>query len=159
MGEHKQDCNEHLYIYACMLSHFSHVRLFATLWTIACQAPLFMGFSRQVYWSGFPLPSPGIEPTSHVSCISRRLLYRWHHLGSPLHIQDLLCLDVFGRKYHTAQHSQENTFMMWRGETEGHETHHGPQGRPLLRLCMTSSLALSLDLLSYFMPLCTARFH
>ena len=31
---------------------FSHVWLFATLWTIACQAPLFMGFSRQEYWSG-----------------------------------------------------------------------------------------------------------
>ena len=32
---------------ACMLSHFSHVRLFATLWTVACQAPLSMEFSRQ----------------------------------------------------------------------------------------------------------------
>ena len=32
---------------ACMLSCFSHVRLFATPWTVACQAPLSMGFSRQ----------------------------------------------------------------------------------------------------------------
>ena len=41
-----------------------------TPWTIVCQAPLSMGFSRQEYWSGFPFPSPGdlsdpgIKPTS-----------------------------------------------------------------------------------------------
>ena len=38
--------------HVCMLSCFSHVRLFVTPWTIAHQAPLFMGFSRQEYWSG-----------------------------------------------------------------------------------------------------------
>ena len=43
----------------CTLSCFSHVRLFVTLWTVACQAPLSMGFSRQEYWSGFPCPPPG----------------------------------------------------------------------------------------------------
>ena len=37
---------------------FSHVRLFETPWTAAYQAPLSMGFSRQEYWSGVPLPSP-----------------------------------------------------------------------------------------------------
>ena len=47
-----------------------HVRLFAILWTVAYQAPLSMGFSRQEYWSGLPFPSPGnlpdpgIEPRS-----------------------------------------------------------------------------------------------
>ena len=40
----------------CMLSHFSHVQLFATLWTIAHQVPLSMGFFRQEYWSGLPYP-------------------------------------------------------------------------------------------------------
>ena len=40
----------------------SHLRLFATPWTIAYQAPLSMGFSRQEYWSGLPLPSPGDLP-------------------------------------------------------------------------------------------------
>ena len=39
-----------------------HVRLFATLWTIAYQAYLSMGLSRQEYWSGFPFPSPGHLP-------------------------------------------------------------------------------------------------
>ena len=53
-----------------MLSRFSHVRLFATLWTVARQAPLSMRFSRQEYWSVLPcpppgdLPHPGIEPGS-----------------------------------------------------------------------------------------------
>ena len=37
----------------------SWVQLFATPWTVACQALLFMEFSRQGYWSGFPFPSPG----------------------------------------------------------------------------------------------------
>ena len=52
---------------------FNHVRLFATLWTIAHQAPLSMGFSRQECWSGLPgpppgdLPDSGIEPTSLMS--------------------------------------------------------------------------------------------
>ena len=50
--------------------HLSHVQLFATPQTVAHQAPLSMGFSRQEYWSGLPFPSPGdlpdpaIEPKS-----------------------------------------------------------------------------------------------
>ena len=62
-----------MYIFVCMLSHFSHVQLFATLWTIACQAPLSMGFFWQEYWSGLPcpppedLPNPGIELVSLTS--------------------------------------------------------------------------------------------
>ena len=53
-----------------MLNHFSHVQLFVTLWTVACQVPLCMGFSRQDYWSGLAcpppgnLPNPGAEPFS-----------------------------------------------------------------------------------------------
>ena len=42
----------------CVLSSFSRVRLFATPWTIALQAPLSMRFSKQEYWSGLPFPSP-----------------------------------------------------------------------------------------------------
>ena len=40
----------------------SHVQLFETPWTVAHQAPLSMGFPRQEYWSGLPLPSPGDLP-------------------------------------------------------------------------------------------------
>ena len=53
-----------------MCQLFSCVCLFVTPWTVACQAPLSMGFSRQEYWSGLPFPSPedlpdqGIEPES-----------------------------------------------------------------------------------------------
>ena len=43
-----------------LLSRFSRVRLFATPWTAAYQAPLPMGFSRQEYWNGVPLPSPNL---------------------------------------------------------------------------------------------------
>ena len=43
-----------------MLSCFSCVWLFVTLWTSACQAPLSVGFSRQEYWSGLPCPPPGV---------------------------------------------------------------------------------------------------
>ena len=56
-----------------MLSCFSRVQLFATPWTVALQAPLSVGFSRQEYWSGLPrpppgdLPDPGIQPASLMS--------------------------------------------------------------------------------------------
>ena len=45
---------------------FSCVQLFAIPWTVAYQAPLSMGFSRQEYWSGLPLPSPGDLPNSGI---------------------------------------------------------------------------------------------
>ena len=57
-------------MYVCGLSRFRHAQLCAMLWSIARQAPLSMGVSRQGYWSGlrFPspgdLPDPGIEPRS-----------------------------------------------------------------------------------------------
>ena len=57
----------------CVLHCFIEVRLFATPWTVAHQAPLSMGFSRQEYWSGLPCPPPrdlpnlGIEPLSLMS--------------------------------------------------------------------------------------------
>ena len=57
-------------LYACVLSYdFSYARLCATLWAVACQAPLSMGFCRQEYWSRLScppprdLPDPGFEPT------------------------------------------------------------------------------------------------
>ena len=56
--------------HAYVLSHFSHVRLFAIPWTVASLAPLSMDFSRQEYWNGLPfsspgdIPNPGIEPGS-----------------------------------------------------------------------------------------------
>ena len=57
----------------CMLSCFNRVQLFVTPWIVVYQAPPFMGFSRQKYWSGLPfpppgnLPDPGMEPRSPAS--------------------------------------------------------------------------------------------
>ena len=77
---------------ACLLSRFSRVRLFATLWSIARQVPLSMGLSRQEYWSGFPcpspgdLPSPGIKPESLMSpALGRRVVYHSRHLRRVIH--------------------------------------------------------------------------
>ena len=50
-----------------MLSCFSRVRLFVTPWTVAYQAPLSMGFSRQEYWSGLPFLLQGIFPTQGLN--------------------------------------------------------------------------------------------
>ena len=52
-----------------LLSHVSHVQLFATPWTAASQAPPSMGFSRQEYWSEVPLPSPHLSRI-HVNTVS-----------------------------------------------------------------------------------------
>ena len=49
-------------VHAAAASCFSRVRLSVTPWTEALQALLFMGFSRQEYWSGLPSPSPGDPP-------------------------------------------------------------------------------------------------
>ena len=48
------------------MKSLSHVRLLATLWTVAYQAPLTIGFSRQEYWSGSPFPSPGDLPNPGI---------------------------------------------------------------------------------------------
>ena len=56
-----------------LLSCFSRVQLFATPWTVAYQAPLPMGFSRQEYWSGLPLPSPILCEVWHIF---------WHRIAA-----------------------------------------------------------------------------
>ena len=64
----------------CVLSCCNHVQLFATLWTVACQVPLSMGFFRQEYWSGSPCPSPGdpLDPRiKPVPPALQQILYRW----------------------------------------------------------------------------------
>ena len=72
-----------------MLSCFSRLQLFATQWTVARQALLFIGFFRQEYWSGLPFPPPGIFPTQGCNPSLLHLLH-WQagflplsNLGSP----------------------------------------------------------------------------
>ena len=54
-----------------------------TPWTVACQAPLFMGFSRQEYWSGLPFPSPEDLPTQGSNLCLLCLLH-WQAGSLPL---------------------------------------------------------------------------
>ena len=74
----------------CVLSCFSRVWLFVTLWAIVCQVPLFMGFSRQEYWSGLPcppsrdLPDPGIKPESLVAPALQADSLLLSHQGNPV---------------------------------------------------------------------------
>ena len=99
--------NEILYVVlcVCMLSHFSCVRLFATLWTAACQAPLSTAFSRQEHWSGLPcpppgdLPNPGVEPRSPALQVDFLLLSHW---GSPMQFSGLilLVLRIYNNNYY-----------------------------------------------------------
>ena len=78
----------------------SHVRLFATPWTAAYQAPPSMGFSKQEYWSGVPLPSL-LQSTGSV--IVAHGLLALKHVGSP-QIRDQTCVSCIGRQilYHWA---------------------------------------------------------
>ena len=63
-------------LFSCQVTYDS----FVTPWTIACQAPLSMGFPNQEYWTGLPFPSPGdfpnsgIEPVSHALQVDSLLL-------------------------------------------------------------------------------------
>ena len=96
---------------ACM---FSGIWLFVTLWTVARQAPLSMGFSRQEYWSGLPFPSPGDLP---------RLLHWSEPPGKPLfrevikikqsHESGVLirkgCQSLLSHHAHTEKRPRENT--------------------------------------------------
>ena len=72
----------------CLLTHtalcaqpFSRVQLFTTPWTVAHQAPLSMGFSRQEYWSGLPCPPPGDLPNPGIKHLPqcKQIL---HHLST-----------------------------------------------------------------------------
>ena len=76
--------------YVCLCAQMiSCVQLLATLWTVALQVPLSMGFSRQEYCSGFPFPSPGDLPDPGLNTQLLHILH-WQmgslplcHLGSP----------------------------------------------------------------------------
>ena len=59
---------------------FSHVQLFAAPWTIACQAPLYMEFSRKEYWSRLPFPIPEETRGNHKSCWSVHKYSAWTEL-------------------------------------------------------------------------------
>ena len=61
----------------CCAQMLSCVRLFATPWTVAHQAPLSMGFSRQEYWNGLPFLSPGDHSDPEMESVSPALAGRF----------------------------------------------------------------------------------
>ena len=65
------------------LSYQGILQLFATLWTVACQVPLFMGFSRQEHWSGLPFPPPGNLPDPGIKPSSPALAGRFFTTAAP----------------------------------------------------------------------------
>ena len=100
-----------------MLSPFNCARLFATLWAVAHQAPLSMGFSRQEYWSGLPCPSPGDLPnpgielkclislalvvrffTTSVTWEARGIWYYWSKLFIPSLLVKCFCGPSAGKE-------------------------------------------------------------
>ena len=98
-------CNidTHTYLYKVVVaSLLSRVPLFPTPQTVARQAPLSMGFPRQEYWSGLPLPFPGYRPDPGIEPVSpaltggrflrfRQIPYCLSHQGSPypdIHVHD-----------------------------------------------------------------------
>ena len=77
-------------VHACSVTQSCPTLCDSTPWTVALQAPLYMGFSRQEYWSGLPfptpgdLPDPGIKPMSLVSPALAGGFFTTVPLGKPL---------------------------------------------------------------------------
>ena len=93
------------------MKSFSRVQLFATPWTVAYQAPPSMGFSRQEYWSGVPLPSPGDLPDPGINpgfqhCI--QTLHCLSHQGRPGKCRDTTHNPVLVGKRNKNQQSKVN---------------------------------------------------
>ena len=95
-------------MHACKLSRFSCVQLFGILWTVACQAPLSMGFSRQEHWIVLPCPPPrdlpdlGIKPASPVAPALQADSLLLSHQGSP-NTGDLSSIPGQGTSSHVPQ--------------------------------------------------------
>ena len=100
----------------CMLSHFNHVQLFATLWIIGHQAPPSMRYCRQEYWSGLPCFPPGDLPDSDLHW--RQILYRLSHQGSPQ-----MCLGRHAEKdwRHEETGAAQDEMAGWHHRFDGHE--------------------------------------
>ena len=88
----------------CEVKSLSHVRVFATLWTVACQASPSMGFSRQEYWSGLPFPSPGDLPEPGIKPGSPSL-------EADALTSELLMVGGYTCSYHLA-HGSGNTVCL-----------------------------------------------
>ena len=109
-----------------MLSHFSHVQLFVTPWTVACQAPLSIRFFRQEYWGGLSCPPPGdlSDPgIKHMSLMFPALADRFFPLV-PTHYSDIKMNEIMpfaatlmGLEYIMLSQTEKDTYhdstYMW----------------------------------------------
>ena len=118
------------------MKSLSLVRLLATPWTTAYQAPLSMGFARQEYWSGLPLPSPkliallyksklqgllNLDHSSLVAQMVKRLLTMWEIRVQSLGWEDLLEKEM-------VTHSSILAWKIPRTEKPGRLQARGSQG-------------------------------
>ena len=83
----------------CVNFSLSSVLVFATLWTVAHQAPLCMGFPKQEYWSGLPFPPPGDLPNPETEATSLTLAGRFFTIeptGKPMCVWCMhVCVYIF----------------------------------------------------------------
>ena len=96
----------------CMRVRFS---LFATSWTVAHQAPLSMGFSRQEYWSGLPFPSPGDLPNPGMEPLSTALQadsLLFEPLGKPMPIYTPLLM-IYETAHFSTPLTTKHTFKIF----------------------------------------------
>ena len=87
-----------------------------TPWTVACQAPLSMGFSRQEYWSGLPFPSPGDLPDPGIEPASPALQadsYQLSYEGSPSSVRSLKKQESSKKKSTSALLSMPKSLTVW----------------------------------------------
>ena len=95
------------------MKSLSHVRLLVTPWTAAYQAPPSMGFSRQEYWSGVPLPSPIVYPQINNTVTGEIITIPEHVFGesngTPLQYS---CLEnpMGGGAWYAAVHGVANSW-------------------------------------------------
>ena len=94
----EMNLEKNIFIRACVISRFSCVQLFATLWTVALQALLSMGFSSQEIGSEMPCPPPGDLPNPGILYLHllhyRLILYPLSHLGS-LYMRECVCVCTY----------------------------------------------------------------
>ena len=89
----------------------SHVRLPVTPWTAAYQAPLSMGFSRQEYWSGVPLPSPYDQPRQHIK--KQRYYFANKALSSQTMIFPVVMYGYESWTIKKVEHQRIDAFELW----------------------------------------------
>ena len=88
-------------------SHFSYVQLCGTPWTVAHQAPLSLGFSRQEYWSGLPFPPAGADLPDPGSNPCLLCLLHWQ-VGSLTLVPPGKHVDLYNRRFTVEIDSHEH---------------------------------------------------